>query len=135
MRPTTPWTGPSGSSLRSAVSGRCARLTLIEEVWPALKQSIAAHVEGTDYDIRMTEDGLLTAGDETTQLTWMDAKVEDWVVTPRHGKAVEINGLWYNALKISEYFARKMGDAEAAREYGGLARRPRSVSSGSGLPR
>lgn len=98
---------------------------LIRALWPALKTSLEAHIAGTDYNIHMTEDGLLAAGDETTQLTWMDAKVEDWVVTPRDGKAVEINGLWYNALKIGEYFATKLSDAEAAERYGRLARRTR----------
>jgi len=90
------------------------------EPWPALQASLEAHIAGTDYGIHMTEDGLLAAGDATTQLTWMDAKVDEWVVTPRHGKAVEINGLWYNALKIGEFVADRLGEADAAR-YGELA--------------
>lgn len=101
-------------------------MTLIREVWPSLKESLAAHVAGTDFGIQMTDDGLLTAGDPTTQLTWMDAKVEDWVVTPRHGKAVEINGLWYNALKVGEYLAGQMDEPQEARAYGQLARRTRA---------
>lgn len=104
-----------------------ARLTkdydLIANVWPALRASLQAHIDGTDFNIHMTEDGLLWAGDETTQLTWMDAKIDDWVVTPRHGKAVEINGLWYNALKIGEFFAGKLGDTASATELGRLAKR------------
>lgn len=101
-------------------------LEFIRELWPALKVSLQAHVQGTDYTIHMDSDGLLSAGDRTTQLTWMDAKVEDWVVTPRHGKAVEINGLWYNALKIGEYFATKLDDEKAVGEYGRLAKATRN---------
>jgi predicted glycogen debranching enzyme len=78
-----------------------------------MKESIAAHIRGTSYGIRVDTDGLLAAGDETTQLTWMDAKVGDWVVTPRHGKAVEINALWYSALKTMEFLARKLGENPA----------------------
>ena len=60
-------------------------------------------MRGTRYGIRMDPaDGLLHAGDEGVQLTWMDAKVDDWVVTPRIGKPVEINALWYNALRVME---------------------------------
>ena len=94
----------------------------IEEVWPALQASLQAHIAGTDHNIHMDSDGLLSAGDETTQLTWMDAKVNEWVVTPRHGKAVEINGMWYNALKIGEFFGGKLGAVEAAEHYGNVAR-------------
>lgn len=98
----------------------------IAEVWPALQGSLQAHLEGTDYGIRMDADGLLASGDPTTQLTWMDAKVDDWVVTPRHGKAVEINALWYNALKIGEYFAGKLGAEEEALRLGQLAKQTRA---------
>lgn len=101
-------------------------MTLIQESWPALRDSLEAHIRGTDLNIHMTEDGLLAAGDETTQLTWMDAKVEDWVVTPRHGKAVEINGLWYSALKTGELCAGKVGDAAAQQRYGEMAKRTKA---------
>lgn len=85
-------------------------LTLFEEVlFDRFKEALAAHVQGTRFGIRMDADGLLTAGDDTTQLTWMDAKVGDWVVTPRHGKAVEINALWYAAIRTTDFFARKLG--------------------------
>jgi len=68
---------------------------------PALTQIIAAHVDGTRFGIRVDEsDGLLRAGEPGVQLTWMDAKVGDWVVTPRIGKPVEINALWLNALDV-----------------------------------
>ena len=62
------------------------------------------HVRGTRYGIRVADDGLLAAGEPGVQLTWMDAKVGDWVVTPRTGKPVEIQALWLNALRIAELF-------------------------------
>lgn len=73
-----------------------------QELMPVFKEIIDWHVKGTRYGIKMDADGLLNAGEEGSQLTWMDAKVGDWVVTPRIGKPVEINALWYNALKIME---------------------------------
>src|ERR1700722_715754 len=75
---------------------------------------ISNHFDGTRFGIRVDpEDGLLTQGAEGYQLTWMDAKVGDWVVTPRRGKAVEINALWYNALRLMAGWLRENGDAEA----------------------
>ncbi|HET9426679.1 MAG TPA: amylo-alpha-1,6-glucosidase [Gemmatimonadaceae bacterium] len=72
---------------------------LLVELLPVMHSIIAAHEEGTSFGIRMDpNDGLLCQGAEGYQLTWMDAKVDGWVVTPRRGKAVEINALWYNAL-------------------------------------
>ena len=73
-----------------------------EELLPVFLDSIAWHVQGTRYGIKMDSDGLLRAGEPGTQLTWMDAKVGEWVVTPRHGKAVEINALWHHALRFVE---------------------------------
>jgi predicted glycogen debranching enzyme len=82
------------------------RLTLAL-LYPTLKRIIDAHIRGTDFGIHVDQrDGLLTQGAEGYQLTWMDAKVDGWVVTPRRGKAVEINALWYNALKLMERWAR-----------------------------
>jgi predicted glycogen debranching enzyme len=73
------------------------------------------HVRGTFYGIKVDpKDGLLSQGEEGVQLTWMDAKIGDWVVTPRHGKPVEINGLWINALRVMEWLASKLGDAASA---------------------
>ncbi len=86
-----------------------------KELWPTLKEIVAWHRTGTRYGIRVDADGLLTAGEEGVQLTWMDAKVGDWVVTPRIGKPVEINALWYNALKIMEHLALEFG---ADADYG-----------------
>ncbi len=78
-------------------------------LYHSLEQIISAYMKGTLYHIGADEDGLIYAGDEHTQLTWMDAKVGEWVVTPRHGKAVEINALWYNALNIMAVIAQKNG--------------------------
>ncbi len=82
-----------------------------EYIYPCLEKISQAFIKGTIYDIGMTEDCLITAGNKNTQLTWMDVKVGNWVVTPRHGKAVEINALWYNALmvmsKLSSLFGKK----------------------------
>jgi predicted glycogen debranching enzyme len=73
---------------------------ILNEILPVLKDIIDHHFKGTLYNIKVDEDGLLYAGEVGQQLTWMDAKVGDWVVTPRMGKPVEIQALWYNALKI-----------------------------------
>jgi predicted glycogen debranching enzyme len=82
---------------------------------PALESSVDAHLQGTRFGIGVDpSDGLLAQGAEGFQLTWMDAKVDDWVVTPRRGKAVEINALWYNALCLMEGWLREEGDADAA---------------------
>jgi predicted glycogen debranching enzyme len=84
--------------------------------WPAVKQILYGYRQGTRYGIRMDDDGLITGGVPGAQLTWMDAKVGDWVVTPRHGKPVEIQALWIRALAIGESFATRFGEpAYAAR--------------------
>jgi predicted glycogen debranching enzyme len=73
----------------------------LERLYPVLKSIIERHLEGTDFGIGVDrKDGLLRAGAEGYQLTWMDAKVDGWVVTPRRGKPVEIQALWYNALRL-----------------------------------
>ncbi len=83
---------------------------ILDFLLPKFNEIIRAHVHGTHYGIKMDEDGLLKQGQEGYQLTWMDAKVGDWVVTPRRGKAVEINALWYNALKLMETWTGKPFD-------------------------
>jgi predicted glycogen debranching enzyme len=89
------------------------RMTL-DSIYPKLAGIVRAHVEGTRFGIRVDPaDGLLTQGEDGYQLTWMDAKVDGWVVTPRRGKAVEINALWYNALRLMEQWAVERNDAEA----------------------
>jgi predicted glycogen debranching enzyme len=81
---------------------------------PILQDIVQHHLEGTRFGIKVDpRDGLLTQGAEGYQLTWMDAKVGDWVVTPRRGKAVEINALWYNALCFLAEWLRTFGKAEA----------------------
>lgn len=80
------------------------------EIYPVLKRIVAAYIKGTRYNIRMDSDKLISAGDPTTQLTWMDAKVEEKAFTPRNGKPVEINALWYNALMIMEDLAGEFSD-------------------------
>ncbi|TAF78071.1 MAG: glycogen debranching protein [Bacteroidetes bacterium] len=79
------------------------------------------HIKGTRYGIKVDSDGLLLAGEVGTQLTWMDAKVDDWVVTPRQGKAVEINALWYNALCIMAEFSTELADKKSADMYQKMA--------------
>jgi len=93
---------------------------------PTLQDIVEHHLHGTRFGIGVDlRDGLLRQGAPGYQLTWMDAKVDDWVVTPRRGKAVEINALWYNALRLLEDWVREeQGDA-AARDYGGHAERAR----------
>jgi predicted glycogen debranching enzyme len=82
---------------------------------PHLIDVVGHHLRGTKFNIHVDpEDGLLTQGQEGYQLTWMDAKVGDWVVTPRRGKAVEINALWYNALRLLENWLRRLHRAEEA---------------------
>lgn len=81
-----------------------------EHLYARLKEFIEWHERGTIYSIRMDQDGLLSAGQEDVQLTWMDAKLGDYVVTPRAGKAVEIQALWYNALRTIEEIAGRVGD-------------------------
>jgi predicted glycogen debranching enzyme len=85
--------------------------------YPAVQQIIAAYLAGTDYNIHADTDGLISAGDPSIQLTWMDAKVGSWVVTPRHGKAVEIQALWYNALRVAADLAALFRDPQAEKQY------------------
>jgi glycogen debranching enzyme len=88
---------------------------LRDTFYPAAKDIIAWHRRGTWYGIGVDpEDHLLRAGNPGTQLTWMDAKVGDWVVTPRDGKPVEINALWHGALRLAAGWAEQLGDPAAA---------------------
>ncbi|MGB0561456.1 MAG: amylo-alpha-1,6-glucosidase [Spirulinaceae cyanobacterium] len=80
----------------------------VAELFPVLGSVIDWHQRGTRYNIHLAEDGLIYAGEPGVQLTWMDAKIGDWVVTPRIGKPVEINALWYNALLIMVEFAKTL---------------------------
>src|SRR5262249_54004430 len=96
---------------------------LARGLYPTLASIIEWHIKGTRYGIRMLDNGLLHAGEPGVQLTWMDAKVGDWVVTPRTGQPVEIQALWYNALKIMEYLAHEFGQAEGQKRYREVANR------------
>jgi len=89
-------------------------LALIKELFPVLSDIVQWHQKGTRYQIHVDPaDGLLHAGENGVQLTWMDAKIGDWVVTPRIGKPIEINALWYNALKTMGDFARLLSVSSA----------------------
>jgi predicted glycogen debranching enzyme len=101
----------------------------LAQLYPALADIIGWHRKGTRYGIRQdAADGLLRAGEAGVQLTWMDARVGDWAVTPRIGKPVEINALWHNALRAMAVFARRLKrspgewEAEAARVAAGFGR-------------
>ncbi len=86
-----------------------------------LTDIISWHVRGTRYGIKVDPSGLLSSGEPGVQLTWMDAKVGDWVVTPRRGKAVEIQALWYNALCMMEDLAQKLGDKKGRKRFSSMA--------------
>jgi predicted glycogen debranching enzyme len=99
----------------------------LQVILPQLIQIADAHLRGTHFGIGVdSKDGLLRQGAEGYQLTWMDAKVDGWVVTPRRGKAVEINGLWYNALRLLETWMREENGDEAAAPYTEAANRMRA---------
>lgn len=103
------------------ISGDHRTLTLL---LPTLRDIVDHHLQGTRFGIRVDpEDGLLHQGAQGYQLTWMDAKAGDWVVTPRRGKAVEINALWYNALRLMTDWCSRTGDTDAARQMNEAAER------------
>lgn len=95
------------------------------ELYPAMSDILDWHIRGTRYGIHMDEDALLQAGEPGVQLTWMDAKIGDWVVTPRYGKPVEVQALWYNALRVMEDLAGKFEDGTMVRRCAILARQAR----------
>ncbi|MBV9669758.1 MAG: hypothetical protein JOZ43_02280, partial [Acidobacteriales bacterium] len=86
----------------------------LQQIYPQLLDSIHAHMRGTRYNIRMLDNGLLSSGAPGVQLTWMDAKVGDFVVTPRTGCPVEIQALWYNALQSIAQFAELLDDSPSS---------------------
>jgi predicted glycogen debranching enzyme len=95
---------------------------LLRILFPVLADIIDWHCRGTRYNIHLdSTDGLLYAGEAGVQLTWMDAKVGDWVVTPRIGKPIEVNALWYNALRTMAKIARRIGKPH--QEYDAIAER------------
>jgi predicted glycogen debranching enzyme len=92
--------------------------TVRRVAWPAVRAILDGYRQGTRYGIRMDRDGLIAGGVPGIQLTWMDAKVGDWVVTPRHGKPVEIQALWVRALAVGEELAARFGDKAFAARCG-----------------
>lgn len=95
-----------------------------EKIYPVLEQIIDAYCGKIDIDgnnIYLDDDGLISSGTETTQNTWMDAKIGNYVVTPRNGKAVEINAMWYNSLKIMEDLSSKFETKQNSTKYKKLA--------------
>ncbi len=95
-------------------------------LYDVLSGIVRWHVRGTRFGIRVDSDGLLNAGESGVQLTWMDAKIGDWVVTPRRGKPVEIQALWYNALRVMEDLACRYGRARESGQYRAAADLARS---------
>ena len=97
------------------------------ECGPVMEEIIRWYVKGTDFHIVMEEDGLIRAGDGFDQVTWMDVRIGDILPTPRHGKPVEINAYWYNALCILDEFSREFaGERDwEPRDYKGMAERTR----------
>lgn len=93
-------------------------MDFLQEAYPVMKRIVDWYQKGTDFGIHMEEDGLLAAGEHLDQVTWMDVRVGEILPTPRHGKPVEINAYWYNALRIME---RYTADAETGKKYAKLA--------------
>jgi len=91
-----------------------------EQLWDTLRSIVEHHIQGTLYGIHMDQDGLITHG---PQLTWMDAMIDNHIVTPRDGKAVEVQALWYNALKTMQLLATRFNQREDAEKYATLSER------------
>lgn len=100
---------------------RTKDVVFVKSAYGTMQEIIEWYCKGTDFAIRMDEDGLIEAGSGYDQVTWMDVRVEDILPTPRHGKPVEINAYWYNALRIMEIFKKEQ--PEDATDYGALAQR------------
>ncbi len=105
----------------AAYTGDHARVEAIG--WPAVQAIVKEYREGTRFNIHMDGDGLIAWGEPGVQLTWMDAKIGDWVVTPRQGKPVEIQALWIRALSVAETLAAQFGDSRYAEACGRDRRR------------
>ena len=99
-------------------------------IYDKLAEVIEWHLSGTRYGIHVDTDGLLSAGETGVQLTWMDAKIDEWVVTPRIGKPVEIQALWYNALRIMADLSVRLGEVKAAANYNIMADTARASFNG-----
>jgi predicted glycogen debranching enzyme len=102
-------------------------VAFLRELMPLLEEIVRRHVAGTRFNIHVDpDDGLLVQGEDGYALTWMDAKCDDWVVTPRRGKAVEINALWYNALVLMAGWLRTLERGDEAEAVEERARRARA---------
>ena len=99
--------------------------TFMQEMMPTIRWIIDSYQKGTKFGIHADTDGLITAGDEQTQLTWMDAKCDGIAFTPRYGKAVEVNTLWYNSLCLLANFYSER-DKQSAKRYKSMAGKVRS---------
>ena len=100
---------------------------LLEHLLPSMLDIVQHHLQGTLFNIHVDpSDGLLVQGQEGYQLTWMDAKVDNWVVTPRRGKAVEINALWYNALRLLENWLHDLNRHDEANKISAHADRAKA---------
>ena len=104
---------------------RTGDLPFIQEAWPTLERIIASYRQGTHHNIGMDADGLIHAGEGYDQVTRMDVRIDDVLPTPRHGKPVEINAYWYNALKIMEQLAPAV--QADGRPYGVLAEKVKTA--------
>ena len=93
----------------------------VEEMYPVMERIVKGYMQGTRFGIRMDTDGLIAAGQGLDQVTWMDVRVGEILPTPRHGKPVEINAYWYNALRIMEALGRKAKADGCGPDYGALA--------------
>jgi glycogen debranching enzyme len=103
--------------------------TFMQELLPTIRWIIDSYRKGTRFGIHADADGLIAAGDEQTQLTWMDAKCDGIAITPRYGKAVEVNALWYNCLcLLAEFYAGR--DNESAKRYKSMAEKVRAAFRG-----
>jgi len=98
--------------------------TFTEQLLPVIRWIVDCYERGTRFDIHAEADGLISAGSEQTQLTWMDAKCDGVAVTPRYGKAVEVNALWYNALRLLVQFYKNR-DQNAMKRYAAMAEQTR----------
>lgn len=105
------------------------------EMLPVIHEIITAYRKGTRFNIHMDGDGLIAAGERGLQLTWMDARVGDWVVTPREGKAVEINALWYNALRVAALLTSQMSKSQTQQLESGLQEQAQEYEELAGLVR
>ena len=109
-----------------SVYSETGSLDFVQEVYLKLSEIISAYSRGTKFGIGMDSDGLIKGGAPGIALTWMDAKIDGVPVTPRTGKPVEINSLWYNALRAMERFAKELGFLYDSSRYSDIAQRVRS---------